>query len=211
MSRVAVALAVALTLLAVVVGWTLTRSPTTVLASNGASNQANLLATATAAQGCQSGETIPAGTTAIRLSIGAEIGPAVNVAVKTGGRTLTHGSRAQNWTGGVVTVPVQRVASTANGAEVCFGLATPLEAIVLFGTPSAGSNTLQTSVPQLTKGRLAIEYLHSGPSWLSLLSTVSWRMGIGHGWPGSWIVFALLIAMLGGAALLSMLVLRELR
>jgi hypothetical protein len=211
MSRAAITLAVMLALLAIAVGLTLTRSPITVLASNGAVNQAVLVETASAVSGCQGAETLPAGTSAIRLAIGGEIGPATSVTVKSGGRILARGSRPAGWTGGTVTVPVPRPANTVKGVDVCFTLAKPLEPITIFGIPSSGAGTLRTSAAQLARGRLGIEYLHSGPSsWLSLLPTIAWRMGIGHAWPGSWIVFALLAAMLASAALLSTLALREL-
>lgn len=68
-----IALAGGLTLVAIAAGLTLTRSPTTVIATNGVGEETEVANTTSSAKACQAGETLPAGTTAIRLALLAEI------------------------------------------------------------------------------------------------------------------------------------------
>jgi hypothetical protein len=208
--RVGIALVGGLTLVAIAVGLTLTRSPTTVIATNGIAGEAELASTSSDAAACQAGETVPAGTTAIRLALVAEIGPRVAVTVTAGGTVFARGTHSRGWTGASVTVPVERVSRTTPGAKVCFALGQPLEAVAIFGRKTP-VRVAATAGAQKLPGRMAIEYVRPGPtSWLSLAAMIARHMGRGHAWPGPWVVFVLLAAMTASVALLCRLILREL-
>jgi hypothetical protein len=208
MRSVRIALVGGLTLVAIAVGLTLERSPTTVIATNGIAEEAELASTTNSARACQTGETLPAGTTAIRLALVAEIGPRIEVNVTSDGTAITHGARRSGWADAAVTVPVERVSRTTTGAKVCFALGRPLEMVRILGGKTPAS-TAATVDGQALPGRVAIEYVRQGSaSWLSLAPLIAHRMGMGHAWPGTWIVFVLLAGMAGNAVLLCWLMLR---
>jgi hypothetical protein len=208
MRSVRIALICGLTLVAVAVGLTLTRSPATVIATNGIGEEAEIAGTTRSARACQTGETIPAGTTAIRLALLAEIGPRVAVTITADDIAIAHGIRGSGWTSASVTVPVAHVARRTPDATVCFTLGRPLEAVEMAGrkTPAA---IAATAGRQELPGRVAIEYMRTGStSWLSLIPVIARRMGVGHAWPGTWIAFALLAAMTLSAGLICRLFLK---
>jgi hypothetical protein len=212
MRSVGIALTLAGTLTALAIAVTLHGAPMSVAATNGIPDAGEIATTKRSTSACQDNETVPAGTTAVRLTLAAEIGPKVTLTAISHGRTITRGVRGPGWTGAAVTVPVQRVAQTASGADICFALARPLEVIELFGRHTVGANSLIGTRRQRLPGRLGVEYLRSGSrSWLSLLPSIARRMGFGHAWGGAWIAFALVITMLCAAAVMARLILRELR
>jgi hypothetical protein len=208
---VSIALVAGLTLLTLAIGITLLQSPMRVIGSNGVTPDSEIIGTRHAATACQGHEVIPAGTSAISLALAAEIGPKVAVAVTSAKRSLTHGVRNAGWTGGTVTVPIQRVSRKTSDAEICFTVGPPLEELVIFGRYTRGAAGL-TAGGQKLGGRMGVEYLRrESASWLSLAPSVARRMAFGRAWGGDWIAIVLLTAMLGSAALLSWLTLRELR
>ncbi len=212
MRSVRIALALAATLTAIAVVLTLAGAPLSVAGTNGIPDAGEFARAHRATSACQGGETVPAGTTAIRLTLAAEIGPEVIVTAKSGGHTITRGVRGAGWTGAAVTAHVRRVSHTASNARICFALAHPLEPIELFGQHASGANVLIGPRRERLPGRLGVEYLQPGhASWLSLLPSVTQRMGLGHAWGGSWIVLALAGAMAGAAALMAWLLLRSMR
>lgn len=212
MRSVRIALALAATLTALAIALTLQGAPMSVAATNGIPDAGELATTQRSTHACQGSETVPAGTTAVRLTLAAEIGPRVTLTVTSAGHAITHGIRGQGWTGAAVTVPVQRVSHTTRKAEICFALARPLEMIELFGKHTSGASALVGPHGERLPGRLGVEYLRSGTSsWLSLLPSIAKRMGLGHAWGGTWIVFALAGAMAAAAALMAWLALSELR
>ena len=207
-----VALAVGLALLAVALGATLQGSPTSAIATNRIPDAAEVARTRKGTSACQAGEVLPAGASALRLTLAAEIGPKVAIAVRSGGRTIAHGSRGDGWSGASVTIPISRVSRTTADTEVCFALGRPLGDVEIFGEHISGANALVGPRGEALPGRMGVEYLGAGrASWLSLLPSVARRMGLGHAWGGAWIAFALLAAMLGAAGLLAWLVGKELR
>jgi hypothetical protein len=212
MRSVRIALAAGLTLLVAAIGLALLRSPLAVLGTNGIPDAGEVARTGRGTSACQAGEVVPAGTSAVRLTLAAEIGPSVTVTARSGARAITDGVRGAGWTGASVTVPVQRVSRTTSNAEICFALGHPLEDIAIFGEHAARADALVGPHGEGLPGRMGVEYLRSGgSSWLSLVPTIARRMGVGHAWGGTWIVFALLAAMASSASLLALLALRELR
>jgi len=212
MPSVRIALALAATLTGLAIALTLRGAPMSLTGSNGVSDGAEIATTKRDTRACQGGETVPRETSAVRLTLAAEIGPQVTVTARSGGRTITHGVRGPGWTGASVTVPVQRVSHTASNAKICFALARPLEEIVLFGKRTSAAGALVGPLGERLPGRLEVEYLRPGrASWLSLLPSIARRMGLGHAWGGVWIAFALALAMAGAAGLMAWLALRDLR
>jgi hypothetical protein len=212
MPSVRIALAVGLGLTAAAIGATLSGSPPSVAATNGISGETTIGTTRQSVSACQAGEVLPAGASAIRLAFVAEIGPPVTVTALSGKRVLAHGTRGAGWSGGVVTVPIRpRVSRTTPGVTVCFALGPTVEPLRISGENAPAALALSTPSGERLPGRMRVEYLRPGSaSWASLLPSVARRMGLGHAWDGTWIVFALLGAMASGATLASWLVLREL-
>jgi hypothetical protein len=196
--RTRVTLAVSLVLLVAAIGVTLSRSPATVASTNPVIS-AGTYETVTGGHfgACQRNETLPAGTTAIRLSLDSVLGPRVTVRALSGKRLLTSGERSTGWTAGEVTVPVKPVARTVNGVVTCFEFIAKDESVALVGQRAAAGASAQSAA-----GAIKIEYLRPGEqSWWSLAATVATHMGSGRAWAGTWIVPFL--AVLVGAILLA--------
>lgn len=208
--RPRVLLGVGLLLGVVLIALTLTQAPTTVARVN--TPQGTLVTeTQQKLSACQPGEVLPRGTSAIRLRTYAFLGPRVTVSVLAHGHVIAHGERGSGWTGGVVTVPVNRLSTARSGVELCFTLfGNGNESIQLVGEPTTGA--LAASGPGGTlPGRVRVEYLRSsGASWWSLVPEVARRMGLGHAAAGTWSVLLVLVLMGCLVALCSRLILREL-
>jgi hypothetical protein len=160
---------------------------------------------------CQAEETVPAGSSAIRLSLEASAGPRVSVAVLAGGRTITRGVSVRGWLGRVVTVPIAPLERTVHHATVCFSFAGAEERVSLLGVRTAPRSAARGGAGALP-GRVAVEYVRAGSSsWWSLASSVARRMGLGRAWAGTWIAALVALLMVTGLALASWLTLREVR
>lgn len=210
MRRVAVAFGGGLVVIVAVLAITLSHAPITVAGTNSA--KPTPLGPVTQKGGsCQLHETLPGGTSAIRLRIFASAGPRVQVNILSARHVITRGERGSGWTGGAVTVPLTPLRSTKANVSICWVL-------FLNGVESAdlvGEKTLFASAagqPPVQAARLVVEYLKPGPSsWWSILPQVARRMGLGHAPSGTWVVF-LILALMGSVLLVcSRLVLRELR
>ncbi len=197
--RIKIVLAAGLALIAVAVVAMLLHSPETVAATNGVAPATSLVSARENAQACQANETIPAGTTAIRLQIVATTGPRVSVQVRQGRRLLRSGTLAPPWYGAVVTVPIATVEHAVRHATVCFQLRDLSGAVQAYGSPTPAAQAAQASGKPLP-GRLSIYYLRRGPqSWLSLAGDVAEHMELGRAASGSAIV--VMIAALAAAAI----------
>ncbi len=192
-----IALAAGLASIAVAIALSLSHSPLVAVGSNSIQPQAE----AGVIDSCQSGETLPSGTTAARLWMRADIGPSVRVVALSGSRVVTQGSREAGWTGEVVTVPLSRVQRTVANARVCFSLGATAETIVLEGGPSNRGAGIA----------MRIEYLRPGPSsWWSLAHSVARRLGIARAPAGGWVFLIPLVAMALAAALVARTILAQL-
>jgi hypothetical protein len=199
--------------LAVLVGavaLALSQSPATVARANTTAHR-YLTSTRQPLTACQGGETLPRGTSAIRLRIESFVGPRVTVQVREGARTIASGERAPGWTAGV-TVPVKPLPATHAGVELCYtAYLDGYETATLSGEPTTGPLAARTSAGPLP-GRIVVEYLRpGGSSWWSRIGAVARRMALGRAWPGLGNVIVVLALMLGVAALCSRAILRELR
>jgi hypothetical protein len=197
--RIKVVLAAGLVLIAVAVLATLLHSPATVASTNGVQPSAMLMSAKGNAAACQSRETIPAGTTAVRLQVVATTGPQVSVEVLRGGHVVTHGVQGTAWYGAVVTVPVRRVSRAVKHATVCFQLRDLSGQVEAYGTQTSAATAARANGAALP-GRVTISYLRAGQqSWWSLAGGVIEHMELGRAESGSWIV--IVIAALAAAAI----------
>ncbi len=174
---------------------------------------------------CQAGEVVPAGVSAIRVSIWGFFGARVHLTAHQGSRLLTQGRRGANWTSDSVTIPVAPLRHQVSGATVCVAIGPNSEPLTLLGnqTPAAkaaliGANGAPPS--QVTKaagtralqGRLALEYLApSRVSWWSRIGTIAQHLGLGRSYSGIWIAPLLAAMMLAVGVLAIRLALRELQ
>lgn len=190
---------------------TLARSPLTLAGGNGVPLALQLRETRSDARACQGQETVPAGTTALRLGLFSLLGSRIAVRVLAGSRVVTVGERAPGWDGTYVVVPVRRVAHTVLGATVCISLSTVDSRVALLGVRTAASVAARDSGGPLP-GRMGIEYLRPGQQrWWSLAGTIAERLGFGHALTGAWdVVLASLLAA-SVLVLSSVLIVRELR
>ncbi len=205
---VAAALAVGLALGALALGLVLSSPSVVVVGSNLVPAEGSLGGAKGGASGCELGGTVPAGTTAVRIGLGANIGPKVSVAVLSRERVIASGQRPAGW--GIaesVTVPVSPITSAVENARTCFRLGPTVEAIEGHGgTVEAVTNTGKKVRAQ----SLRIEYLKQGPSWWSQITAVAHRMGLGHAPEGTWIVFVELALMIAVVTMAVRLALRTL-
>ncbi len=174
------ALAVGLAAIGVALALTLAQAPLVVGGTNSIAVSEALVATYGGVSACQENETIPAGTTAVRLWLQGNIKSRVHVRVLAGSQTVATGVQEGSQEGKVMTVPVGRVGQTLHHARVCFAIARAVQPLELLGGP----------VPHPARGepteKMRIEYLHPGPhSWWSLIGPVARRLGIGRAPEGS--------------------------
>lgn len=212
MREVRIALAAGLGLLAIAIAVALARSPASVARSTvPANSEEDRLARVTdSATFCQGQETVPSGTSAIRLSLGSFVGPAVRVQVYSDGRQITSGERGSGWTGRVVAVPVVQLSHTVSGATICASLRLRDELVTVFGEASSRALAVRDDGrPQ--SGRIYVEDLRPGTrTWASLVPAILAHMGLGRASSGGGIVFIAFALLLAVGVLSARLVLREL-
>lgn len=209
MRSVKVALAVALVLLAVAIGAVLSRAPLTVAGTNSIPVPAPVALTRGNVSSCQAG-TLPKGTSAIRVSLSSGAGPRLRLKVFSGSRLITQGERAAGWgLEGNVVIPVKAVPGAVRNARICTEVGPAAEPVGVLGRPIGPGSAQQRSFKAV---KLRFEYLRPGPkSWLSLASSISYHMGLGHAASGKWLALLVLAAMIEIVILVSQLAWEELR
>jgi hypothetical protein len=187
---VRVALVAGLVLIAAAAALTLSRAPLVLAGTNSVAPKSVVGATYGGVHACQEGETVPAGTTAVRFWMAGNIKPRVQVALLAGARTVATGTTGGGWLGKVTTVAVGRVPQTLHDAQLCFSIARAVQVVDLFG--ESGSRTARgRSVP-----KMRVEYLRPGPSsWWSLVGSVARRVGLGRAPAGALVFLIPLVAM----------------
>jgi hypothetical protein len=210
MSDVRRALAAGLALMVVAGALVLSQHRLVVLSTSSTAPETTLAVVGRTFTACQGAERLPAGTTAIRLSLWALTGPAIELRAISAGRVVTSGQRSSGWDGETVTVPV-RPLSAQTAASICFTIpADAGESVEMLGShssPAAAAYVGRTALP----GRMRVEYLGRGrSSWLALLPSVARHMGLGRAWSGIWVVFAVMGLMLAVTGLTSRLIGKEL-
>jgi hypothetical protein len=209
--RTSIVLVTGLTLIAAILAVTLARSPPILAGTNRVPAERPVGIAEEAIGACQAGETLPAGTSAIRLSLIAIIGARVSVKVLSGPKLLTQGATAAGWTGSEVAVAVAPLARSVSPVTVCFNLTgvNGEEQVRGRDTPAAVAAVSRSG--QRLNGRFRVEYVRAGhTSWLSLLASIARHMSWGRGWSGIWIVFFILALALAVVTLTSWAIVREL-
>ncbi len=201
---VRVALAAGLVLLAAAIAVRVSRPPLTAFATNSVKAEGTIANTQGNATFCQGNETLPAGASAMRLSVGVNIGPRVTVTVLSGSQVIAKGVQAAGWTGEQVTVPIAPVPAAVTGVSVCLAIGPGVESIGLTGVKAAHPTG---EAP----GKVRVEYLRPGNrTWLSMAGAVARHMGLGRSPSGTWIAAVPILLMLAALVLTAWLVLREL-
>jgi hypothetical protein len=228
MRNVKVTLAAGTALTIAVLAVVLTRAPPRVVHASGPPGDSIIGVNYGQAVFCQAGETLPAGSNAIRLSVVAFFGSRIHVVAYHGSQALTEGIRGPDWTGTSVTVPVRPIDRTTSHVRLCFTFAPNQERIVILGrrTPAreaAVASGIGAIAPRTSAeagepsqlippdGRVVVEYLAAGRgSWWSRVLSVARHMGIGHALSGTWLALLAAALMVAVGVLSVRLTLREL-
>jgi hypothetical protein len=203
-------LGVGVAVLIAVVAVTLTNSPPRVVAA-GPTPTTSLGSIRNDVENCQSHEALPAGVSAIRISLGAYYGARVKVTVASGSRILTEGTRGPDWTGTSVTVPVTPLDHATSDVTLCVAVGPNSESIFYLGNETSEQDATVALGLGALSGRLTVEYLAAGRgSWWTRILSVARHMGLGHALSGTWVVL-LIAALMAAVGLLAVRVtLREL-
>ncbi|MGP0103011.1 MAG: hypothetical protein ACLPUT_15510 [Solirubrobacteraceae bacterium] len=219
--RVKVTLAVGIALLAAVGALALTRSPPRVVGADASSERSILAHLSGDISVCQTGETLPADVSAIRLSMWAFLGWPMHVVAYQGSRVLTEGRRSADWTSNSVTVPVKPLDHATAGVALCFAIGPNSEPVLILGqsTPApeaavavrGGAPGPGSEIEGRLPGRVGVEYLAAGQgSWWSRALSVASHMGLGRSFSGTWIAYLVAALMAAVGFLAVRLTLREL-
>jgi len=211
MSSVKIALAAGLAVIAVGLGLMLSSTPVSV-AHTSSSKEENLGYTGESHTLCQSGETLPQGTTAVRLQLGTFTGPRLTLRVFAGTKLIDSGERGSGWTGRTVTIALRSVPSHSSVVRLCVGWAMGgSESIHVMGALTEPSRALRIDgAPE--RGRFGVEYLRSGrSSWLSLAPGIAHRLGLGRSPSGTWIAVLAALVMLAVVAISSRVIVGEIK
>ncbi|MGA2165995.1 MAG: hypothetical protein ABSH36_16235 [Solirubrobacteraceae bacterium] len=209
--RTSIVLTAGLVVIAALVGVTLARSPPTLAGTNRVPAESLIGVVEHDVGVCQGEETLPAGTSAIRLSLVSIVGPRVAVRVLSGGQVVTHGSTDAGWTSSEVTVPVAPAPRGTAPVTVCLRLS-DLNGEVEFKGARTSAPVAVSERGEHLHGRLRVEYVRAGHrSWTTLISTIARHVSLGRAWSGMWVVFFLPALALSVVALTSWGILRELR
>lgn len=191
------AIVVGLVLLAIALAVTLSGRPLVAVQTNGVLAAEPLAEGTSNSRACQNGELLPAGTSEIRLTLVAAVGPQVSVSVFSGRRLLTSGVTGSGWTSGAVTVPVKPFPHPISNVRICFRLGPAAELVQLLGSPTRRVVAATTSTGVPLRGRFTVEYMKPGlHTWWAAPRRVARRLGLGRAPSGSWITL-LLLALMG--------------
>jgi hypothetical protein len=165
-------------------------------------------------EACQDQEPLPAGSVAVRMTIGTHgpPGPPVHVTWSgPRGEVIDVGGLGAGWRQGIVRIPIKRVATPMEGLRVCFRSDGP-QPIALAGSLPYIGHLLQVAGHTL-EARVRYDYLRPGrESWLELLPTLVYRSTIAKaGLLRHWAWVAAVLLMLFAAALALATIAREAR
>ncbi len=210
MTRIRVALAIGLALIALAFALTLAHAPLSV-ARRGVAPEQTLVSAGKPASACQAGETLPRATTALRLSLTSALGSRVTVKVLSGPRAVTHGTTPPGWSDASVTVPVQPLSHTVGPVTVCLALAQMNGKVAMRGSHTSRAQAA-TSGGERLPGRMNIEYLRPGAdTWWSQATAVARRLGLGRTASGTWNAVLVMVLAASFITLSSWLVVKELQ
>jgi hypothetical protein len=206
-----VTLAAGLIVAAIAIGVLLSRTPARRIATNWHPTPLFLAVTPSGdGAGCQAGELLPAGTTAMRLSLTSQVGPRLSMTVSSGGRVLARGTHGSGWTGWGVSFPLHPVPRTSTPVTVCFSIGHAVGAVGVLGAHAPVARSVISGSHSIG-GAIRIDYLGPGhSSWLSRVTAIARRMGLGRAWSGTWVAGFVLALMAAATVLLARLAIREL-
>lgn len=208
--RIRITIAIGVALLALAVGVGLARSPLVRAGTDGTPLPTEIGASSVPTTICQGEETVPAGTTAIRVSLLSLLGPRLKLVARSGGQVVTTGELGYGWTGAVVAIPVKRVVGSHPHTTICVSLAKRQQLVNLRGANTKFSPAV-TEGKQVLAGRMRFDYLRpDNRSWLSLALPTARRIGLDIG-GGAGIVLVPLMLLLSVGTLASWLLVRDLR
>jgi hypothetical protein len=188
----------------------LSQSPITVAAVNTA-QISYLGSTEQPIYACQSGESLPRETSAVRLRAFSFFGPRVRIDVLASGHVIAHGERGSGWTGGAVTIPLNRLSTARPQVKLCFTFFLNGDETTEFVGELTAEALAAHGPHALLPGRVRVEYMRPDrSSWWSLVPQVARRMGLGHAGSGTWSVLLAAALMIGLALVCSRVALREL-
>jgi hypothetical protein len=212
MTSVKIVLGLGLALIVIAVIATLSRAPLTLAGTNSVRPKSILGRTTGTryAYACQAGESLPRDTSAVRLSLFAVIGPKVTISVWLGPRQITSGTRPPGWVGSVVTIPLEPVSDAHSAVKLCFRLTSINGPIQVIGEDTPPAEAAVSNGEPLA-GRIRVEYLRpSTLSWLSLTSSITYRMGFGHAASGAWDILLVIVLAAAVVTLSTLLAVRGL-
>jgi hypothetical protein len=222
MSNVKVTLAVGIALIFAVGAFVLTRSPPRIVRVNSVEPLGSLGVTQGELAICQGNEVLPAGVSAIRISLVAFLGANLQAVIYHDGRILTEGRRNPDWSGTSPTIRIRPIAQTTPNVTLCIAFAPNSELLQIFGPSTSPRNSaLAFESPKISphepsgpntslRGKLQVAYLASGRhSWWSSASSVATHMGLGHFISGKWVALFTALLMAAVGALTVRLTLRE--
>ncbi|HUN77854.1 MAG TPA: DUF2142 domain-containing protein [Solirubrobacteraceae bacterium] len=200
------ALAGGLALLALAIAATLSRTPLVVAGTNAVAPTRAVGATRGPIGACQGGETIPAGTSAVRMWVTSNVKPRVTVAIREGARTVAAGAAEGGRLGKVAAVGIAPLPRTLHDAELCFGVGRGAQQTTFYGGASPHPQ------PGEEPSKMTVEYLRPGAAtWWSLAGTVAKRLGMGRAPAGRWTGLVPLSAMVLATLLAAWTALTQLR
>jgi hypothetical protein len=205
-ASVRLALAVGLAACALALAITLSRSPPVLAGTNSVAAEGFVATTRGNATFCQDGETLPSGTSAIRLSVNTNISPKVEAVVYSGSRMVTHGAQQPGPLTAAIAVPVTPLQRTVVDAKVCFELGPVVEPMRLLG-----GRTHPQRRGEKPAIKIKVEYLRAGRrSWWSLVPTLARHIGLGRAPSGAWVAWIPVLLMAGAGFGAALLLLRQL-
>lgn len=206
--QVAITIASGLILVTAVLLVVLVQAPKVIIATDDVDAARELGLFGRNATVCQAGERIPASTTALRISLRSQVGPAVFVTVSRGDQIVARGYHNAGWASASPTFPLEVPVASALDGKLCLTRSPGGLPVELSGDTARALAATMDGKP--LPGRLRVEYLTRGHrSWLSLAPNVARRLGLGHTPSGTWIVIPLAVMMAAALALGAWLLLRE--
>jgi hypothetical protein len=205
-ARVLVALALGIVVFAVALLITVSHSPPVLAGTNSVVAEGFVATTRGNAVFCQDGETLPGGTSAIRLWVNTNISPSVQAVVSAGSQLLTRGAQQAGRLTGAIAIPVAPVPQTVTNARLCFHFGPAVEPVRLVG----GTIRARTR-GEAPAAKIRVEYLRPGRrTWWSLLPSIARRIGFGRAPSGTWVAFVPLLLMAVAGFLALRLLVRQL-
>ena len=204
--RRTIALAVGLALIAAALVATLSRAAERRLGTNDIPVQTVFGQAFESGTLCQSGERIPTGTAAIRVTFAGSsraAAPRLDVGLVQGEAVIARGGDARWDSGRSLVVPLQRAVPRDTEGTLCiaFGRTRPRMQWLAMGVPTVPGDGATLDGNDL-QGRVHVEYLAADrASWWSLAGTVARRIELGHAWSGVSVVALLAILIIAPIAL----------